>query len=117
MVCTPLSSTAGVNAKGCRLNWFNSGEDDAFKKSSESDSGTHMSIFSCIAKNRKKREIKINERQEKSRQKTELRKRGQEVKIMKGEGKKRKIKWEKFTANEIEKLSTKKEIKQNKILR
>ena len=35
---------------------------------------------------------------------------------MKGEGKKRKIKWEKFTANEIEKLSTKKEIKQNKIL-
>ena len=35
---------------------------------------------------------------------------------MKGEGKKKKIKWEKCAANEIEKLSTKKEIKQNKIL-
>ena len=33
---------------------------------------------------------------------------------MKGEGTKNKIKWEKFTANEIEKLSTKKEIKKIK---
>ena len=43
-------------------------------------------------------------------------KREQEKKTMKGQGRKEKIKGEKCAANEIVKLSTKKEIKQNKIL-
>ena len=71
-----------MKTKGCLLNWFNSGEEDAFKSNSESDSGTHISIFNCTAKEKKKK--KERNRGEKSIKKVNKGKR-KEMKMIKAE--------------------------------